>query len=123
MRNRWLALVLAITALLNALAEEAKVGDYTWTYAEEGGVWKITSVSPASGDLVVPCTLGGKYISTIAANAFYRCWGIDSVTVSVGITNIEEGAFNECKFMKRVSLPKGLKPSRFDVRKCRARRF
>ena len=92
-----------------AVAETATVGDYTWTYVEEGGVWKIKSVSPATGDLVVPCTLGGKYISTIAANAFYRCWGINSVTVSVGITNIEEGAFNECKYMKRVSLPRGLK--------------
>ena len=109
MRNCWLALALVISALPSAFAEEAKVGDYIWTYAEEGGVWKIKSVSPASGDLVVPCTLGGKYISTIAANAFYRCWGINSVTVSVGITNIEEGAFNECKYMKRVSLPKGLK--------------
>lgn len=92
-----------------AVAETATVGDYTWTYVEEGGVWKIKSVSPASGDLVIPSTLGGKHISTIAANAFYRCWGINSVTVSVGITNIEEGAFNECKYMKRVSLPRGLK--------------
>ena len=72
MRNRWLALVLAITALPNALAEEAKVGDYTWTYAEEGCVWKIKSVSPASGDLVVPCTLGGKYISTINLHGLLR---------------------------------------------------
>ena len=31
------------------------------------------------------------------------------MTVSIGITNIEEGAFNECKYMKRVSLPRGLK--------------
>lgn len=92
-----------------AVAETATVGDYTWTYVEDGGVWKIKSVSPASGDLVVPSILGGKYISTIAENAFYRCWGINSVTVSIGITNIEEGAFNECKYMKRVSLPRGLK--------------
>ena len=104
----------ALMAILSVLAvriwgETAEIDGRTWTYAEEGGVWKIKSVSPATGDLVVPCILGGKYVPTIAANAFSGCWGIDSVTVSVGITNIEEGAFSECKYMRRVSLPKGLK--------------
>ena len=56
----FLPILMVILCAGVAIAETATGGDYTWTCAEEGGAWKIKSVSPATGDLVVPCTLGGK---------------------------------------------------------------
>ncbi len=105
---RFLSLVIACLCVGVALGEEATVGDCTWTYKEENGVWKIESVESTTNEIVVPATLDGKYISVVASNAFYHCHWLKSVKVSVGIKTIGDSAFRECKYLEKVELPQGL---------------
>ena len=91
-----------------AVAETATVGDCTWTYKKDSGVWQITSVVTTNNEIVVPSVLGGKYIPVIASNAFYHCHWLKKAKISVGIKMIGESAFRECKYLEEIELPQGL---------------
>ena len=101
-------MMLAMFSVFSVIAETATVGDCTWTYKENNGVWKIESVETTTNEIVVPATLGGKYISVICSNAFNHCYWLKSVKISVGFKTIGDSAFKECKYLERVELPQGL---------------
>ena len=102
------AVIVASLCVVNSYAETATVGNCTWTYKENNGVWKIESVETTTNEIVVPATLGGKYISVICSNAFNHCYWLKSVKISVGFKTIGDSAFKECKYLERVELPQGL---------------
>lgn len=103
------ALLVAI-ALLGVEAATQKIGDRTWTYSVEnrtetmGRVAIIEGVSPATGSIEVPQTLGGCPVTDIGDSAFEDS-EITSVKVPNGVIWIGDGAFSYCLKLQSVELP------------------
>ena len=71
-------------AALPLMAETETIDGYTWSYTLDGTNATITGVSPATGDIVIPASVGeANYPVTCIAGgdmlgagaAFYRCSG------------------------------------------------
>ncbi|MBO5318203.1 MAG: leucine-rich repeat protein [Ruminococcus sp.] len=66
---------------------------------------RITKCSPdASGRLIIPLTIDGKYVSEIAREAFMDCKNIAEIELPASITLIGSGAFRGCTCLKRIDL-------------------
>jgi len=64
------------------------------TYFRYGDGVLIEDCDPAaSGDLVIPETLGGYPVKGITFSAFDNCYLLDSITIPASVTDIHEGAF------------------------------
>jgi hypothetical protein len=50
----------------------------------------------AGGAVVVPDTLNGKPVTSLGANAFRSCYGLNAVTIPASVTNIGSYAFYLC---------------------------
>ena len=55
----------AMFAAMTLMAATEKVGDYTWTYEIDAGEAEVQGVSPATGSVSLPATLGGKPVTSI----------------------------------------------------------
>lgn len=55
-------------------------------------------------DLVIP-----NDVTSIAAGAFYGCFGLTSATIPEGVTEIGESAFADCRKLSSVSIPSSVK--------------
>ena len=58
-------------AALPLAAETEIVGDYTWTYRINGDTAEILGISPSTGAVTIPSTLGGKPVTSIRNYAFH----------------------------------------------------
>ncbi len=68
-----------------------------YTYKVSEGAATITDVDDsASGDVVIPSTLGGYPVTGIGEGAFAGCTGITGVTVPDSVVYIGKGAFYGC---------------------------
>ena len=56
-------------------------------------------------DYVIPTSLDGKTIVSIAANAFAGCTKLKSITVPSGVTSIGKGAFSGCSALTSITIP------------------
>ena len=102
------AAVLCFSALLLLPAHAASFTEGVYTYTVENGKATITEVSSASGDVIVPSTLGGYPVTAIGEGAFYWKNYLNSVVIPEGVTSIGEGAFQSCVRMTSVTLPDSL---------------
>jgi len=114
MKKLLLGIIIVISGV--AMAKTAKVNGYTWTYSEVtlpnevGGATGVSvdSVSPQTGDLAIPSSLGGSPVVQIGNEMC--CWsGITSVEIPEGVRIIGTTAFYHCLNLRRVSLPNSLK--------------
>jgi hypothetical protein len=65
----------------------ADLDDLTWT-TTNGEVTITDCNTAASGELVIPATIGGNPVTSIGNNAFYRCTSLTSITILDGVTSI-----------------------------------
>lgn len=82
----------------------------TWTYtvnADDGGV-TLTGADPASGQLTIPDTLGGRPVTAIGYRAFAERTDLTSVTIPEGVTELGTSVFNGCTSLTSVTLPDSL---------------
>ena len=109
MKQVWLRLAVSIAAMILFLerAESAtqKIGDLTWNYEIVNGVAVIKpvgfggggsftpAVSPCSGSLEIPSTLGGKPVREIDEYAFYCQYWLTSVYIPDSVRKIGACAF------------------------------
>ena len=99
--------VIIITLLFVTSASAATDGYYT--YEVENGQAVITSADKEiSGDIVIPETLSGYPVTTIAESAFYDCNKITSIIIPSGVTVIGQHAFYNCSSLKEIDLPDSL---------------
>ena len=68
----------------------------TWSYAVVGGKATVMGVSPGTGDVEVPRTLGKALVTRIGDGAFRGCWGLVSLTIPDSVTAIGRQAFAGC---------------------------
>ena len=62
-----------------------------------------------SGALVLPSTVINNSITylvtSIGANAFYQCYGLNSVTIPNSVTSISGSAFYKCTGLTSLTIP------------------
>ena len=134
------ALLLGLSLIALPL-HAADVNDLKWTMAD--GEVAITDCDPeATGELVIPDTIGGNpvtaisneafadcgglsrivmndSIASIGYRAFYRCKGLVSIHFAKNLTSIGNSAFFECKNLTRVKIPDGVRNiPRFTFSQC-----
>ena len=95
-------------AALPLTAETEIVGDYTWTYRINGDTAEILGISPSTGAVTIPSTLGGKPVTSIGSDAFAGCSGLTSVTIGNGVTIIGYEAFRNCSGLTSVTIGDGV---------------
>lgn len=76
-----------------------------FTYELENGKAVITGYFGTHTALTVPSTLGGYTVFAIGENAFKSNMSLNSVTVSEGICEIRDSAFEDCQNLNEIILP------------------
>ncbi|MBN2234734.1 MAG: leucine-rich repeat protein, partial [Opitutales bacterium] len=76
------------------LAQWNPAVDPNWLVEDDGSGVKLLGYSMPADNLVIPNTINGKTVVSIAASAFqFKTIFSGSVTIGSGVTSIEEGAF------------------------------
>ena len=125
------AVIVAFALLLSCLTAFETPADESgvFEYYLDGDAAVLTKVN-ASGDVVVPDTLGGKPVTTIddafrnntkvtsvvlpdsltviKKNSFAYCTNLESITFNDGLSKIFEAAFSSCVKLSSVELPDSL---------------
>ena len=79
------------------------------TYTTIGGKVTITECNEvATGELVIPDTIGGNPVTSIDEDAFYTCTSLTSITIGNGVTSIGDSAFRDCGNLTRITIPDGV---------------
>ena len=124
--NKLITSILAGLTLLCASAADGDlktttVNGITWTYtvvSENAKTCKLggrqgeesyytTIATTITGAITTPATLGGYSVIALGRGSFRECQ-ISSITVSPGVTRIEDKVFFECQNLTSVSLPAGV---------------
>jgi hypothetical protein len=101
--------LLALFACAFLPLHAASLDDLTWTTT--GGEVTITDcksgegAEAASGELVIPNTIGGNPVTSIGDSAFDRCENLTSITIPDGVTSIGNGVFFSCGSLTSVTIP------------------
>lgn len=75
------------------------------TYTTTGGEVTITDCnSAATGELVIPDTIGGNPVTTIGDGAFINC-SLWSITIGDSVTSIGDSAFHGCRNLTSITIP------------------
>jgi len=82
-------------------------GNYTYTVSNDEA--QITDCkNSATGDVVIPSTLGGYPVTRIGGGAFIDCKYITSVTIPDSVIGISASAFSRCTSLTTVAIPNGV---------------
>lgn len=72
---------------------------------DDNGEAIITRCKSKEPVIVIPDTLDGHPVTTIAASAFFTNTSVTEITVSNGIKFIEPSAFEGCSSLKKITIP------------------
>lgn len=112
---------------VSAWAEASVYGDFSYNVVD-GAVSIVDCADTASGAISIPSEIDGNPVTvigerafadctkitdiiipasvkTIGSYAFYRCYGLESVTVSFGTESIGEHAFDACTSLSYAFIP------------------
>src|ERR1700693_2248072 len=88
-KSIWLLVLMLLAALQNAVQAQ-------YTFTTQGGATTITGYSGGGGSIVIPDTLGGFPVTTIAPFAFSQVGTLTGVTMNTNLTTISANAFFQC---------------------------
>ena len=97
---------ISATLLTEAIEDQAAYVLTVLNYSQEvgGGIIIKGCETRATGELIVPATIGNLPVTKIENWAFAGCSGLTSVTIPDSVTNIGNSAFRSCVGLKTVNL-------------------
>ena len=99
---------------LALICDDEPSGDIVWRYTVENGKATITGAESAAGDVVIPDAVqNGVPVTSIGTHAFVDA-EITSVVVPSSVTDICAGAFVNCTGLRKIYLPRSLKPGNYE---------
>lgn len=99
-------IVFACAALLPTQAQAATEGHLTYVIGDGQAI--IVGCDPsASGEFIIPSTLGGYPVTRIDSRAFNGCSKLKKIDIPDGVTSIGNSAFETCNFTE-ITLPNSL---------------
>ena len=99
-----LMMAVGCAAAMTIVAEAATEGDFTYTVSN--GKATITAFNKeATGEAVIPDTLGGYPVTAIGGSAFTNCTSLKKITVPKSVTSIGQYAFKGCTSLEEMTLP------------------
>lgn len=102
--------VFAVICLLIAIFPAAVTADTyeDLTYSVSGGKVTITACdTAAAGELVIPATIAGYPVTTIATSAFADCTNLTAITIGANVTSVATGAFSGCTDLSAITVESG----------------
>ena len=93
------------SAGITASAEQE--GDYTYSVKSDGTV-TITKYNGSGGAITLPQTLGGKTVTEVGSNVFFKLSAnktVTSITVPSTVKQIDASAFRGCQVLTSITLP------------------
>ena len=101
---KWMmVLVMAVgcAAAMTIAAEAASEGDFT--YSVSNGKATITGyLGEATGNVVIPDTLGGYPVTVIWSRVFYNCRNLTVATIPDSVTSMGYDVFGGCNNLKKI---------------------
>jgi hypothetical protein len=67
--------------------------------------YEITAKGEATGVVIIEDLYRGKPVTSIAENAFRKCWDMTEIVIGNNVKTIGEGAFLHCKDLVKVTIP------------------
>ena len=86
----------ALTETVDGVEWTYTVSDWTYVGTNKVKVAIVEKADPASGELVIPSTLGGNSVGSIDRSAFPGCSGLTSVFVPDSVSSVGTRAFENC---------------------------
>jgi len=101
--RRSASLIFALAWLSRNAVSADQFGDFTFT--DDGASITISDYpDTATGEVVIPETINGKPVTIIGERAFQDCKWLTRVTIPDSVTTIENGAFQRCSFIGSVAI-------------------
>ncbi len=89
-------------------AQEVPTDGY-FTYSVEKGAATIKGCDPAaSGEIIVPATVGGYPVVSIGRYAFDSCINITGIVLPATVIDIQMYAFENCSSLTSITIPKSV---------------
>lgn len=100
---------ISATLLSEAIEDRAAYVLNVLTYSQEaGGIVIKTCDTKATGELIIPATIGGLPVTRIESWAFVGCSGLTRVNIPDSVTHIGDSAFRFCIGLTSVIIPKAV---------------
>ena len=99
-------LLFALLQFPARIAGADQFGDFTYT--SDGTNVTILRYTGGNPIATVPDSITSRPVTSIANFAFQNCFGLMSVTIPDGVTNIGWGAFNDCSSLTNVTFGNGV---------------
>ena len=107
MKRRMMYLFLALALIFTMFPIAAMAAGDDWSYSNNGdGTATITGYTGSEENVVTPKKLGGLDVTVIGAGAFADNKVITSIIISEGVTEIKEGAFQNCSELSIIHIPR-----------------